>query len=118
MVFLQHPLLVVRSLERKQGQAERLDGVEAPHPQQILLQRADEAFRDAVAFGFPHETRRALDAEERDLLLKVVREIVRPVVVPEPEPAGHAVADLTEAFADALADRLQGLKSGPASVVQ
>ena len=27
---------------------------------------------------------------------------------------GHAVADLTEAFADALADRLQGLKSGPA----
>ena len=114
MVFLQHPLLVVRSLERKQGQAELLDGVEAPHPQQILLQRADEAFRDAVAFGFPHETRRALDAEERDLLLKVVGQIVRPVVVPEPEPAGHAVADLTEAFADALADRLQGLKSGPA----
>ena len=63
---------------------------------------------------FPHETRRALDAEERDLLLKVVGQIVRPVVVPEPEPAGHAVADLTEAFADALADRLQGLKSGPA----
>ena len=27
-----------------QGQAELLDGVEAPHPQQILLQRADEAF--------------------------------------------------------------------------
>ena len=64
--------------------------------------------------GSPHETRRALDAEERDLLLKVVGQIVRPVVVPEPEPAGHAVADLTEAFADALADRLQGLKSGPA----
>ena len=83
-------------------------------PQQILLQRADEAFRDAVAFGFPHETRRALDAEERDLLLKVVGQIVQPVVVPAPEPAGHAVADLTEAFADALADRLQGLKSGPA----
>ena len=36
------------------------------------------------------------------------------MVVPEPEPAGHAVADLTEACADALADRLQGLKSGPA----
>ena len=38
--------------------------------------------------------------KKRDLLLKVVREIVRPVVVPEPQPAGDAVADLAKAFAD------------------
>ena len=86
MVLLQHPLLVIRLLELEQGQAERLDGVEAPHPQQILLQRADEALRDTVPFGLSHETRGAFDAEERDLLLKIVREIVRPVVVPEPQP--------------------------------
>ena len=53
VVFLQHPLFVVCPLEREQGQAEFLDGREAPHPQQILLQRADEALRDAVAFGLP-----------------------------------------------------------------
>ena len=65
-------------------------------------------------FGLSHETRGAFDAEERDLLLKVVREIVRPVVVPEPQPAGDAVADLAKAFADTLADRLQGLEPVPA----
>ena len=60
------------------------------------------------------ETRRALDAEERHLLLKVVSQIVRPVVVPKTQPAGDALANRAEAGADALADRLQGLKSGPA----
>ena len=32
MVFLQHPLLVVRSLERKQGQAELLGGSRSRRP--------------------------------------------------------------------------------------
>ena len=114
VVFLQHPLFVVCPLEREQGQAEFLDGREAPHPQQILLQRADEALRDAVAFGLPHEARGTLDTEERDLLLKIVGQVVRPVVVTQPQPTGHAVADAPEAFADALADRLQGLEAGPA----
>ena len=98
----------------QQGQAEFLDGREAPHPQQILLQRAEEALRDAVAFGLPHEARGTFDAEERDLLLKIVGQVVRPVVVPQPQPTGHAFADAPEAFADALADRLQGLEAGPA----
>ena len=114
VVFLQHPLFVVRPLEREQGQAEFLDGREAPHPQQILLQRADEALRDAVAFGLPHEARGAFDAEERDRLLKIVGQVVRPVVVTQPQPTGHAFADAPEACADALADQLQGLEAGPA----
>ena len=100
VVFLQHPLFVVCPLEREQGQAEFLDGREAPHPQQILLQRADEALRDAVAFGLPHEARGTFDAEERDLLLKIVGQVVRPVVVTQPQPTGHAFADAPEAFAD------------------
>ena len=45
-------------------------------------------------------------SEERDLLLKVVREVVRPVVVPKTQPAGDAFTNLPEAFADALANRL------------
>jgi len=92
VVLPQHPLLVVRPLELEEGQAELLDGLETPHPQQILLERADEAFRDAVAFGLSHETRRALDPEERDLLLKIVGQIVRPVVVTKTQPAGDAFA--------------------------
>ena len=77
---------------------------EAPHPQQILLQRADETLRDAVPFGLPHETRGAVDAEEGDLLLEIVGQVVRPVVVTQPQPAGGTVADTAEAFADTLAD--------------
>ena len=61
-----------------------------------------------------NEARRALDPEERDLLLKVVRQIVGPVVVTKTQPAGDAVADVAEAVADALADRLQGLEAVPA----
>ena len=71
-------------------------------------------FRDAVPFGLPHEARRALDPEERDLLLKVVRQIAGPVVVTKTQPASDAVADVAEAVADALADRLQGLEAVPA----
>ena len=65
------------------------------------------------AFGLPHEARGTFDAEERDLLL-TVGQVVRPVVVTQPQPTGHAFADAPEAFADALADRLQGLEAGPA----
>ena len=36
------------------------------------------------------------------------------MVVPKTQPAGDALANRAEAGADALADRLQGLKSGPA----
>ena len=69
--------------------------------------------RDAVAFGLPHEARRAFDAEEGDLLLEIVSEVVGAVVVPQSQPARDAVADALEAFAHALADRLQGLEAGP-----
>ena len=69
-----------------QGQAEFLV-IAKLHPQQILLQRADEALRDAVAFGLPHEARGTFDAEERDL--HVVGQVVRPVVVTQPQPTGQ-----------------------------
>ena len=111
MVLLQHPLFVVCPLEREQGQAEVFDGLEAPHPQEIFLQRADEALRHAVTFGRSHKARGTLNPEERDLLLEIGGQVVRPVVVTQPQPAGGAVADPAEAFADTLADGLQGLEA-------
>ena len=66
---------------------------------------------NAVAFGLPHEARRAFDAEEGDLLLKIVGQVVRPVVVTQPQPLGHAFVDAPEACPDALANRLQGLEA-------
>ena len=105
-----HCSLYVR-LKREQGQAEVFDGLEAPHPQEIFLQRADEALRHAVTFGRSHKARGTLNPEERDLLLEIGGQVVRPVVVTQPQPAGGAVADPAEAFADTLADGLQGLEA-------
>ena len=72
----------------------------------------DETLRDPITFGLSHEARGTLNPEERDLLLEIVSQVVRAVVVAKTQPAGDPVADGAEAFADTLANRLQGLKPG------
>ena len=64
------PMGVVAVGELEQCQAQVLDSLEALDPQQVLLEGADEALGDAVAFGLAHEGRRGLDAEEGDLAWK------------------------------------------------
>ena len=63
-VPLDDPGLVVGLPERLERQAQLLDGVEAPDPEQVFLQHPDEALGAAVAFGLADEGRRACDAEE------------------------------------------------------
>ena len=65
-----------------------------------------------LRFGRSHEARGTLNPEERDLLLEIVSQVVRAVVVAQTQPIGDPVADGAEAFADTLANRLQGLKRG------
>jgi hypothetical protein len=48
---LDDPGPVVGVLEDEEREAELLDGVEAAHPEQVLLERADEALDAAVASG-------------------------------------------------------------------
>jgi hypothetical protein len=50
-VALQDPALVVGVLERVQGPAQVLDGVEAPEPEQVLLEDANEALDAPLALG-------------------------------------------------------------------
>ncbi len=68
--------------------------------------------RSATPFPFrlTHEGGRAFNAQEGDLLLEVVRHVVRTVVVSELQPHGHVLSDGTEVLANPLADRLQGLE--------
>src|SRR3954454_25277898 len=80
------------------------------HPQ-VLLQGADEALGDAVALGLADEGRRALDAEEGDLVLEVARHVVGAVVVPEGEALGRVPLDAAEVPQDALAHRLERLEA-------
>ena len=50
-VPLDEPRAVVGLAEREQCLTQLLDGVEGVHPEQVLLQGADEAFGDAVTLG-------------------------------------------------------------------
>ena len=65
-----------------------------------------------IPFGRSHEARGTLNPEERDRLLDIVSQVVRAVVVAQTQPIGDPVAEGAEAFADTLANRLQGLKPG------
>src|SRR5947208_9744678 len=54
-----------------------LDGLKAAHPQQVFLEGTDEPLGTAIALGRPDEGGRTLEAEEGDLLLEVVRHVLR-----------------------------------------
>ena len=110
-VALNHPLPVVAPPEVQQRQAQLLDRLEGPHPEQVLLEGADEALGAAVALGLPHEAGRALDAQKGDLPLEVVGEVGAPVVVAKLEPRGHILLDGAKMFAHPLGDGLQGLEA-------
>src|SRR5207248_2552747 len=80
--------------------------------QQVFLEGTDEPLGTAVALGRPDEGGRTLDPEEGDLLLEVVRHVLRSMVVPHGEAAGARLAEPTEALPHALPDRLQGVEAG------
>jgi hypothetical protein len=72
----------------RSAKAEILDGIEGPDPQQLFLQRADEAFGASVSLRGSDEGGRALEAEKAHLSLEGVGPVLRAVV----EAEGWAVA--------------------------
>src|SRR4051794_37293534 len=103
------PPLVVRPPELPQ----RLDQLghrgEAPGPQQLLLEGADEPLGTAVALGLPHEARRADHPQESQLPLEVVAEVVAPMVVADGQPTGDPGPERAEVLPHPLTQRLQRL---------
>lgn len=81
-------------------------------PEQVLLEGADKPFGTAIALRRADEGGRTLDAEERDLLLEVVRHVLRSVIVAQGEAGGDVFGEAAEVAAHALADRLQRLEPG------
>src|SRR3954452_5344109 len=111
-VALDQPGRVVGLPEREQRLPQLLDGLEGPYPEQVFLQRADEALGAAIAFWCPHEGGRTLDAEEGQFLLEVVRHVLRAVVVAHDQTAGDCLGEPAEMLPHPLADRLQSLEAG------
>src|SRR4028119_55133 len=87
---LDQPRRVVGPAEGEQRRAQLLDGVEGPHPQQVLLQGPDEALGAAVPFRGANERRGARDPEEAKFFLEVVGHVLASVVMPDGEAAGAA----------------------------
>lgn len=109
---LQDPAVVVGFFEGVEGVAKVLDGLEAPEPEQVLLEDADEALDAAVALGLANERRLALEAEEVELALEVVGDELAAVIVAQPGAGGDRFAEGTEAVVHGLAQRLQGVEAG------
>ena len=71
---------VRRPCERHR-RAKFFDGVEGPHPQQVLLQGSDEALCDAVTLGLSHEGGRSFDPQAFDFVLEVAGHVVGAMIV-------------------------------------
>src|SRR3712207_2430026 len=102
---------VVVGDEVLQPAAQLFDGVEGVHPEEVLLQGANEAFGDTVALRLADEGGRALEAEESDLVLEVARHVVGAMIVAQGEALGHVSLDVAEVAQDGLAHRLERLEA-------
>ena len=105
------PVFVIVTRELLESLAQFLDRVEDPHPQQVLLERADEPFGDAIALWFTHEGGRGFDAQTLDFVLKVAGHVVGAVIMTQFQSTRHAGRDGSEAAMNALAHRLQRLEA-------
>jgi hypothetical protein len=65
------PGFVVASGKLDERGSQLFDGVEGPHPQQVLLQGSDESLCDAVALGLAHEGGRSFDSQAFDFVLEI-----------------------------------------------
>src|SRR3954469_20342489 len=106
------PGRVVDLSKDEQRLTELLDGVKGAHPQEVLLECADEALCTAIPLGGPHEGGRACDAQKGKLLLEGVGHVLAPVIVPHGETAPDPLSKAAKAAPHALADRLERLKAG------
>ena len=106
------PSGVVGLAEGEQRLPKILDRIEGLHPQEVLLQRSDEALGTTVSLGRAHEGGRAFDAEEFQLFLKSVGHVLRSVIMPDGETSRGGFSEAPEIPAHTLADRFERLEAG------
>jgi hypothetical protein len=110
-VPLDDPALVVGPLKCQQRQTQLLDGVEAADPEQVLFQHPNEPLGTAIPLGLAHERGRALDAEEAELGLEIMADILAAVIVAELETGSGALGEATKALAHRLPEWLERLEA-------
>jgi hypothetical protein len=105
------PVLVEAVPEFAQCAVEFCDRAEAPQPEQLLLQGADEALDAPVAFGLSHEGRARLDADGLELVLEGVGDELAAVVMAQRHACGGADLVVVPGGPDRLSQALDGLES-------
>ena len=80
-------------------------------PEQLLLERFEEAFDTTVALRFAADGRRRLDAQETDLVLEVVAHELGAGIMSELESLGGTGLEAAEVFVDTWMDRFEGFKA-------
>jgi hypothetical protein len=90
---LDEPGGVVDVAEGEQREPEFFDGVEGLDPQQVLLERSDEALCAAISLRRTDECWRALNAQEAHLGLEGVGHVLRAMIVANRKAAGDILAD-------------------------
>ena len=81
-VALDNPIFVVSALKLPEGPAHLLDGGEGSQPEEIFLGDADQALGAAVGFRGPDKGGRALDSQEGEFFLKIMRHIPAAMIMP------------------------------------
>ena len=89
-------MLVVESAKFFQSPNQFRYRLEVTDPQQLLLERPEEAFNTAVAFRFANKRRRRLNPQEGEFVLEVIAHELRTVIVPESESFGGAAPEAAE----------------------
>ena len=111
---LDEPLLIIETQPVVECEAEVLDGLERTHPQQLLLERANEPLGDTIAFWGAHERGTRHDAQESEFRLKIVTHILTAVIMPHLHARRTAGRERAELLTHALTNRLQRLEAGGA----
>ena len=91
--------------ELDESQAESLDVLEVPYPEELLFQSAEEALNAAVPLRLADEGRRRGYAEEHDLGMEVVAPVLDTMVMAQLQAAFGPGAEGGELFAHAPAPR-------------
>ena len=70
------------------------------NPEQLFLERFEEAFDTSVALRFADEGRRRLDAQARDFVLEILAHELGAVIMSELESLGGTGLEAAEVFVD------------------
>ena len=108
---LNQPVLVVESAKFFQSPNQFRYRLEVPDPQQLLLERPEEAFDTAIAFRLANKRRRRFDSQEGEFVLEVVAHELRTVIVPESESFGGGGLESSEVLTDTLAEGFESLEA-------